>query len=79
VPAPAERFQGERQNLIGALTAIMPTLAAALPASDPVIRLVEAALRSGALDRLRVALAAASAWQVEQDALRGPAGGPWVH
>ena len=79
VPAPAERYAGERHNLIGALTAIVPILAAALPASDPLIGLVEAALQSGTLDRLRVALAAVSTWQVEADALRDPAGGPWVH
>jgi hypothetical protein len=79
IPEAAERYAGERHNLIGVLRVMRPGLVAALEASDPLILLVDAALRSGDLNRLRVAVAAVSMWKVEADALRGPAGGSWVH
>lgn len=78
IPEAAERYQGERQNLIGTLTMMRAKLVA-LEATDPLLALVDLALHSGDRTRLRVALAAVSTWNVEADDLRGPAGGPWVH
>lgn len=78
-PKPVERYPGERQVLVAALTAMRPTLTAALPTSDTLVLLVETALQLGDLGRVRVALFAASTWQVEQDILRKRADERRIH